>query len=227
VEAGVVYRDEDEEDWQSGDRRPRGGEAAAIELARSLLSRRPVIRPRDFQAEMGSRWWLGHLVKLGELVEVGDGLFSLPGRCLCPSVLALAAAPQGLLGLSSALWANRLLEDEPVPVHVVLPHGVRAPRSRGVPLCISWSRETGEALSARRSFGELLTHRADRALVDCLRYPCGPPRDRVEELAHEALTSRKTTPGQLLDAADTVGLGGDRLRFLEALIARWRHRLAP
>jgi hypothetical protein len=221
--ASVNYRDEDE-DWNSGGRRHRGGEVAAIKLVRSLLSHRPVIRPRDVQGEMGSRWWMAHLVKIGELVKVGDGLYSLPGRLPCPSELALAIAPQALLGLTSALWANQLLVDEPVPVHLVLPRGVQAPRSRGVPLCISWARDAGNGWNAPGGPRPLLAHLPCRALIDCLRYPCGLPADRVEQLAHRALTFEVTTPGQLLDAAATVGLGGEKLRFVEAVIARWRRR---
>jgi len=211
-----------DEDRISGDRRIRGGEVAAIQLVRSLLAQRPVIRPRDVQAAMGSRWWLAHLVRLGELVEVGDGLFSLPGRVPCPSELALAAAPRALLGLTSALWAHRLLADEPVPVHLVLPRGTRVPRQRGTRFCVSWARDVGEAWMACRTYGSLAAHRPERALVDCLRYRCGPPDDRVEVLTHRALTAEATSPGQLLDAAAAVALSGDRLRFVESIIARWR-----
>jgi len=220
-EGSVVGGDED---WEGAERGHRGGEAAAIELVHSLLSRTPVIRPRDVQAGMGSRWWLGHLVNLGELVKVGAGLFSLPGRRPCPSELALA--PRAILGLTSALWAHRLLADEPVPVHLVLQRGSRVPRQRDVPLCISWARDVGEAWLVHRGPGTLAVHRIERALVDCLRYRCGLEAGRVEALTHRALTTGTVSPGQLHDAAAAVALGGDRLRFLESMLARWRRSAA-
>jgi hypothetical protein len=222
--AGVIYRDEDADDWNYEQRKHRGGEVAAIKLVRSLLSRQLVIRPRDVQGVMGSRWWLPHLVEIGELVKVGDALYSLPGRLPCPSELALATAPRALLGLTSALWANRLLADEPLPVHLVLPRGVQAPRHRGVALCISWARDAGHGHLVRRGTGYLMAHPPCRALIDCLRYPCGLPEDRVEELAIGAIDTGATTPWHLQNAAAAVGLAGSRLRFVEELIARGRRR---
>ncbi|MHB8879765.1 MAG: hypothetical protein ACYC8T_39255, partial [Myxococcaceae bacterium] len=158
--------------------------------------------------------------RLGELDEMAEGLFSLPGEHLCASQLALAISRSGRLGLGSALWAEGLLAEEPIPVHLVVPHGTRAPRSRGLPLCVSWARELGEGCCSMGRPRGLVAHHPARALVDCLRYPCGLPRAQVEAIARQAISSSKTSPGKLLDAALEVKLGGEPLRFLESVIAR-------
>lgn len=175
---------------------------------------------------MNSRWWLQHLVKLGELEEAVPGVFTLPGRRAGPSQIALALVSHSILGLASALWAHGLLADEPVPVHLVIPHGGHASRQRKVPVRLWRSREFCEGKICGGYRQDLVALPIERTLVDCLRYRCGIPLERIEAVTLETLATQRTTVGGLIDAADSVALRGQRRQFIEAVIERWRRAAA-
>lgn len=204
----------------------RGGHPEAVRLSKELSESQVIIRPRDFQKRMGSHWWIGMLVRWKELIEAAPGLYVRPERPALASWLALARIRNSALGLTSALWARGLIETEPSPVHLLVPRGTRPPREKRPALCLSYTPDCGQVsgtyIDAFMNFPLAQACSVARALVDCLRYRCGPGEDRVLELVRLALSTERVRPSELHAALEETRATRRQRQLIFDAISSWR-----
>ncbi|MBF0628553.1 MAG: type IV toxin-antitoxin system AbiEi family antitoxin domain-containing protein [Magnetococcales bacterium] len=118
-----------------------------------------IIRPRDLNILGLPRVTLSRLVRRGELVLVGRGLYAIPDRTVSEhGTLAEVARrhPQGIVCLLSALQFHDLTTHTPFEVWLAIPNKARAPRMAYPPLRIV------------RFSGDALTEGVQEHLVDCV-----------------------------------------------------------
>ena len=99
-----------------------------LKLARKL----GVLRPRDLKSVGVPRVYLAQLVKNGELLKTGRGLYVIAGTALTENhSLAEAAkiSPKGVVCLLSALRFHGLTTENPAEVWLAIPRGTRPPKS--------------------------------------------------------------------------------------------------
>ncbi|MBF0152468.1 MAG: type IV toxin-antitoxin system AbiEi family antitoxin domain-containing protein [Magnetococcales bacterium] len=155
-----------------------------------------IIRPRDLNVLGLPRVALSRLVRRGELVLVGRGLYAVPDRTVSEhGTLAEVARrhPQGIVCLLSALQFHDLTTHTPFEVWLAIPNKARAPRMAYPPLRIV------------RFSGDALTEGVQEHLVDCV-----PVR----------VTSVAKTVADCFKYRNKIGLDV----ALEALQASWREK---
>jgi len=173
--------------------------AKVLKLTRKL----GVLRSRDLKSVGVPRVYLQQLVKRGELLKTGRGLYVVAGAALTENhSLAEAAklSPKGVICLLSALRFHGLTTENPAEVWIAIPRGARPPKS-GAP-----------ALRVARFSGRMMTEGVKRHIVQGVSVPvycvaktvadCFRFRNRIGvniavEALRDAWRNKKVTSGEL------------------------------
>jgi predicted transcriptional regulator of viral defense system len=197
-----------------------------MKAARKILSlarRTGVIRPGDLRAQGIAPVYLTRLVRKGELVRVGRGLYSLAGGATATSdrtiVEAARQVPRGVICLLSALRLHGLTTQMPPAVWVAIDVKARRPGAAGPPLEIV--RMSGPALRAgieERILEGVRVHvyGPAKTVADCFKF-----RNRIGlDVAIEALRDyrrRRGSVDELLRYAEICRVARVMRPYLEAL----------
>jgi predicted transcriptional regulator of viral defense system len=168
--------------------------AAVMDLARA----NGLLRASDLDGLGAPRSYLGRLVRRGELVQVGRGLYSVAGAELSEHQSLAEVSrrvPRAVVTLLSALRFHELGSESPWQVWIALPRGSWRPKMENLTLEVSWLDEAAlEADVERHQLGgvEVRVFSPQRAVVECFRF-----RSKVGlEPALEALRDYlRRTPG--------------------------------
>ncbi len=168
-----------------------------------------LVRPRDLQPAGIPRAYLGQLVRQGELLKTGRGLYVHAGASLTENHSLAEAAklvPKGVVCLLSALRFHDLTTENPAEVWLAVPRETRRPRS-GVP-----------ALRIMQFSGEMMTSGIEKHLVEGVSVPvysvaktvadCFRFRNRIGvnvavDALRDAWQNKKATSNELWQFATT------------------------
>jgi predicted transcriptional regulator of viral defense system len=182
-----------------------------------------VKRTRELEAAGISRVQLQAVVKAGQAVRVGRGLYRLPEAEVSENhSLALAAkrAPQGVVCLLSALRFHGLTTQSPNEIWLALPKHSWQPQAGGLPLRFFWF--SGEALSEG-----IKTHHIEgvpvrvyspaKTVADCFKYRGKIGLDVALEALRETWRERRCTMDELMRYARICRVANVIRPYLEAL----------
>jgi predicted transcriptional regulator of viral defense system len=168
-----------------------------------MLSRRPILRLKDFTAQNVGPETLARLVREGVIVRAARGLYqrtdaSVDARHSLAEATALV--PKGVVCLTSALQFHELTLQMPSEVWMAIDRTAWRPRIEYPP--VRFVRFSGTALT-----DGIKRHRIDgievaitdpaRTVVDCFRYRAKIGLDVALEGLREGLRQRKITSDRL------------------------------
>ncbi|MEX2205248.1 MAG: type IV toxin-antitoxin system AbiEi family antitoxin domain-containing protein [Myxococcota bacterium] len=202
-------------------RKPRAThEQAALQLAR----RRGLLHARDVAAAEIPTVVLTRLVRGGQLVRAGRGVYALPGRrgSAHRSLAEVALrVPRGVVCLLSALRVHEIGTQAPFEVWLALPAGVAAPRLDSPAIRVV--RMTGVSLARGVERVEIdgvnvPVYDAAKTIADCFKFRNKIGLDVALEALREAWRERKVTTEALWRYAKLNRVANVMRPYLEALV---------
>jgi predicted transcriptional regulator of viral defense system len=195
---------------------------AARQRVLGLAGRSGVIRPGDLRTEGIAPVYLTRLVRSGELVRVGRGLYSLAGGAPSANRTVVEASrqlPRGVICLLSALRLHGLTTQMPATVWIAIGVKARRPRAAGPPLEIvrMSGRALTEGVEERILEGvRVRVYVPAKTVADCFKF-----RNKVGlDVALEALRDyrrRRGSVDELLNYAEICRVARVMRPYLEAL----------
>ncbi len=190
-----------------------------LELAQS----NGLIRPRDIAALRLPRVALTRLVKEGQLLRIGRGLYALPNRQMSEhgSLAEVAIKyPDGIVCLLSALRVHDLTTQSPFEVWLAIPHKSRVPKIDYPPLRIV--RFSGKALTegVEEHVIDDVTVKVSsvaRTVVDCFRFRNKIGLDVALEALREAWDSKRVSMDDLWRYATLFRVANVMRPYVESL----------
>ena len=190
-----------------------------LELAQS----NGLIRPRDIAALRLPRVALTRLVKEGQLLRIGRGLYALPNRQMSEhgSLAEVAIKyPDGIVCLLSALRVHELTTQSPFEVWLAIPHKSRVPKIDYPPLRIV--RFSGKALTegVEEHVIDDVTVKVSsvaRTVVDCFRFRNKIGLDVALEALREAWDSKRVSMDDLWRYATLFRVANVMRPYVESL----------
>jgi len=192
---------------------------AILDLARA----QGLLRPRDLTALGLPRVVLTRLVRRGQLVRVGRGLYALPDRRVSEHASFAEVArkhPQGIVCLLSALRFHNLTTQSPFEVWLAIPNKARAPRMDYPPLRIV--RFSGPALTEG-----IEAHMIDgvpvritgvaKTVADCFKYRNKIGLDVALEALREAWREKRVSRDELWRYAELCRVANVMRPYLESI----------
>lgn len=171
-----------------------------IELAR----KKGLIRPRDLVEIAIPRQYLSIACKRGELVRVGRGLYSLPGKMFSEHrslAEVCTRIPSGNICLLSALQFHELTSQMPYEVWIAIDEKARKPKIEIVQ--VRFVRFSGSALtegieSYKIEGAEIRVYNPAKTVADCFKYRNKIGLDVAIEALKDTLHQKKATVDELV-----------------------------
>lgn len=190
-----------------------------LDIARS----QGLIRPRDISVRGLPRVALTRLVRDGQLLRMGRGLYALPDRLTSEhGSLAEVASKysEGIVCLLSALRVHELTTQSPFEVWLAIPHKGRAPKMDYPPLRIV--RFSGKALTegieAHKIDGVTVwVSNVARTVVDCFRFRNKIGLDVALEALQEAWANNRINMDELWHYATMFRVANVMRPYMESL----------
>ncbi|WP_241286810.1 type IV toxin-antitoxin system AbiEi family antitoxin domain-containing protein [Pseudomonas aeruginosa] len=192
---------------------------AILDLARA----QGLLRPRDLAALGLPRVALTRLVRRGQLVRVGRGLYALPDQPVSEHASFAEVArkhPRGIVCLLSALRFYNLTTQSPFEVWLAIPNKARAPRMDYPPLRIV--RFSGPALTEG-----IEAHMVDgvpvritgvaKTVADCFKYRNKIGLDVALEALREAWREKRVSTDELWRYAELCRVANVMRPYLESI----------
>lgn len=200
-------------------RRMQSANQQILDLARS----QGLIRPRDVSERGLPRVALTRLVREGQLVRIGRGLYALPDRQTSEygSLAEVASKyPGGIVCLLSALRVHELTTQSPIEVWLAIPHKGRAPKMDYPPLRIV--RFSGNALTegVEEHLIDGVTVKVSniaRTVVDCFKFRNKIGLDVALEALREAWDSKRISMDELWRYATMFRVANVMRPYMESL----------
>src|SRR5690554_8143703 len=192
---------------------------AILDLARA----QGLLRPRDLAALGLPRVALTRLVRRGQLVRVGRGLYALPDQPVSEHASFAEVArkhPRGIVCLLSALRFYNLTTQSPFEVWLAIPNKARAPRMDYPPLRIV--RFSGPALTEGIEVHMIdgvpvrITNVA-RTVADCFKFRNKIGLDVALEALQEAWRAKRVSMDELWRFAELCRVANVMRPYLESL----------
>jgi predicted transcriptional regulator of viral defense system len=189
----------------------------------SLAQTHGLLRSRDVSAAGASRVLLAHMVKQGQLVRLGRGLYALPDRAASEhaSLAEIAAkSTQGVVCLISALRYHNLTTQQSPDVWLAIPHKAHAPRLTYPRLRII--RMSGAAMTAGIE-SESINNVPVRVfciaktVADCFKFRSKVGLDVALEALREAWQAQRVTMDALWQYAQICRVANVMRPYLEML----------
>jgi len=139
-----------------------------------------------------------------------------------PDLVTVALrVPKAIIALISALHFHGLTTEIPHAVSIVLPRGTATPRLDWPPLQVHWfsGRHLTYGLETHERDGvEIRVYSPAKTLADCFRFRNKIGIDVAVEALKTANEERKTTPAEIMRAAEVCGVAEVMRPYLEAVI---------
>lgn len=191
--------------------------------AQKLVSRRAVIRSKDFDAQGIPRAYLRRLVQAGQLERVSRGIYNsgLSGTTEHQTLLEVChKVPHAVVCLSSALRFHNLTTENPFEVWVALRRGAWAPKSAYPPVRVVWM--SGLALEFgveehRVRGGMLRVFSPAKTVADCFKFRTRVGLETALQALRESLREKRATMDQLWEAAKVCRVANVMRPYMESL----------
>lgn len=195
----------------------------ANEQILGMAQAKGVIRSRDIAERELPRIALTRLVRSGQLVRVGRGLYSLPDRQMSAhGSLAEVASKhrEGIVCLLSALRVHELTTQAPFEVWLALPNKGRAPKMDYPPLRIVRFSGKGltEGIEKMRIEGVMVkVTSVARTVVDCFKFRNKIGLDVALEALQDAWETKLVTMDELWQYATMFRVANIMRPYMESL----------
>jgi predicted transcriptional regulator of viral defense system len=199
--------------------------ATQRDRAREFLSNRGIVRLSEFKAVGITAATITRMVRDGQVVRLGRGLYQLPDAQIDVNHSLAEAAkrvPKGVVCLVSALAFHGLTDQLPGAVWMAIGTKDWTPKSSSPPIRIV--RFTEALLAA-----DVMTERIEgvpvkifgvaKTIADCFRHRRTVGQTVALEGLQEGLRQRKTTPAEIARYAEGGGVATVISPYLEALTA--------
>lgn len=189
----------------------------------NLAYARGLVRPRDLAAEGLPRVALTRLVRRGQLIRIGRGLYAVPDRPVSEhSTLAEVARkhPRVLVCLLSALRFHDLTTQSPFEVWLAIPNKARAPRMDYPPLRIVRFSRTSLVEGAEKHVIDgvpVCVTNVAKTVADCFKYRNKIGLDVALEALHDAWREKRTTIDELWRFAAVCRVANVMRPYVEGL----------
>jgi len=189
-----------------------------------LASRFGLVHTRDVVALGIPTVVLTRLVRVGQLLRVGRGVYTLPDSTMSAqrSIAEVALrAPRGVICLLSALRVHEIGTQAPFEIWLALPPGVAVPRIKSPAIRVV--RMSGDALTQgieKKNFDgvEVRVFSAAKTVADCFKFRNKIGLDVALEALQETWRARKATINQLRQYAATDRVSKVMQPYMEALL---------
>jgi len=189
-----------------------------------LASRFGLVHTRDVVALGIPTVVLTRLVRVGQLLRVGRGVYTLPDSTMSAqrSIAEVALrAPRGVICLLSALRVHEIGTQAPFEIWLALPPGVAVPRIKSPAIRVV--RMSGDALTQgieKKNFDgvEVRVFSAAKTVADCFKFRNKIGLDVALEALQETWRARKATINQLRQYAVTDRVSKVMQPYMEALL---------
>ncbi len=191
----------------------------ALELA---LTQR-IVRARSL-AELGvSGATLQQILRKGELVRIGRGLYASPDRTVTElDYLAQIAIkhPRAVFCLLTALQVHGLTTQSPSEVWVAISPKARVPKHDFPPLRIVRMSDPGEGITqvAVDDVVHIPVTSIAKTIVDCFKFRNKIGLDVALEALRDAWSQKRVTMDELWESAETCRMTNVMRPYLESLV---------
>jgi predicted transcriptional regulator of viral defense system len=192
--------------------------------ALALTRARGIARARDYQEAGIPLVYLKRLRDDGSLVQLGRGLYQIASAAGTDANHSLAEAarimPKGVVCLLSALRYFDLTTQLPHAVWITLPRNVRKPISPAFPIEVIYATEPSYSAQVEHLQVEgvdVPIYSIAKTIADCFKHRRRIGQDVAVEALRDAIRRRKSTPGQIMEAARINRVSAIMKPYLEAL----------
>lgn len=191
--------------------------------AQKLVTRRAVIRSKDFDAQGIPRAYLRRLVQAGQLERVSRGIYNsgLSGTTEHQTLLEVChKVPHAVVCLSSALRFHNLTTENPFEVWIALRRGAWAPKSVYPPVRVVWM--SGPALEFgieehKVKGGTLRIYSPAKTVADCFKFRTRVGLETAIQALRESFREKRATMDQLWEAAKVCRVANVMRPYMESL----------
>lgn len=182
-----------------------------------------VVRPRDLAERNLPRKALQRLLKRGDVVRVGRGLYTLadaPPSEQLALVEATRRVPHGVVCLLSALRVHELTTQEPFEVWLAIGSTARQPKLDRPPLRIVRMSDAALDAGVEAHLIEgvrVPVFRVAKTVADCFKYRRKVGLDVAIEALRETIEQRRASLDELWDMAKLCRVTSIMTPYLQAL----------
>lgn len=181
------------------------------------------VRMRDLEAQGMSRMKVRRLVRRGELLELGRGLYAPPS--FVPTehhglAVVSARAPSAVVCLLSALAFHELTTQQPHELWIAIPPKTWQPKLDWPPLrVVTFSgAHYDEGIEHHTLEGvDVQVYGVAKTVIDCFRFRNKIGLEVALEALREALRKKRVQPGELMELAQRQRVAKPFRPYIEAL----------
>jgi len=189
-----------------------------------LVRKNGIIRAKDVEEAGCSRNCLYEMHRVGSLLRISPGLYTLPEAPVTEySDLTEVAkrVPRGVVCLISALSFHELTTQIPHEIWIAVPKGARRPRIAYPPLNLTYVSGQAYSFGVREHVMggvAVRVYSPAKTVADCFKFRSKIGLDVVLEALREVWRSRKATVGELMEAAEVNRVSRVMRPYLEAIV---------
>ncbi len=183
-----------------------------------------LVRPKDFEDNKGARVHLSQLVKSGEIIKVGRGLYAPAENDFDERQSLFEAArlvPKGVLCLLSALRFHELTTQNPFEIWLAIEGTSRKPNIATLPLNVFRfsGAAFGEGIETHQIKGiALRVYNPAKTVADCFKYRNKIGLDVAIEALRDAGRQKKATMDELWHYAKICRMSNVMRPYLESIV---------
>lgn len=190
----------------------------------SKVKEKSLVRPKDFEGIKGARVHLSQLLKSGELVKLGRGLYASAENDFDERQSLLETArrvPKGVLCLLSALRFHELMTQNPFEIWLAIEGTSRKPQIETLQLNVF--RFSGAAFVEGIETNEikgvrLRIYNPAKTVADCFKYRNKIGLDVAIEALRDVWRLKKTTADKLWHYAKVCRMSNVMRPYLESIV---------
>ena len=194
------------------------------ELILKLLREQGIVRVRDIAARKIHPEYLRRMLKAGEIIRIGRGMYSLPDAEMSEhrSLAEVAKrVPRAVVCLLSALSYHDIGTESPSEIWIALPSGVPSPNLSYPPLrVVHFSKATlsegAESYSVDQVSVSITT--PAKTVADCFKFRNKIGTDVAVEALRECLRARRCTPDEVVHYAQLCRVQNVIRPFMDAML---------
>lgn len=195
------------------------------ERARDLLAARGIMRLAELRDAGVTAATVSRMEKAGEVIRLARGLYQLPDAELDANHSLAEAAkrfPKGVICLVSALAFHEITDQLPKKVWMAIGRNDWTPKPSDMPIRVLRFADdllTDDVETHVIEGAPVKVFSVAKSVADCFRHRSKVGLNVAIEGLQEALRQRKSTPAQIIRAADKGGVSTVIRPYLEALTA--------
>lgn len=190
----------------------------------NIAREKKLLRFNDLKNIKGAGIYLSELVKSGDLVKIGRGLYGLPDALFSEHQTLLETAktvPNGVVCLLSALRFHDLTTQNPFEVWLAIERKARIPQVETLPLRIMFFTDKAftEGIETHNIEGvPLRVYNPAKTVADCFKYRNKIGLDVALEALRDVWRQKKATMDELWHYAKICRMTNVMRPYLESLV---------